>query len=58
MLMIKTLSALLMMAAIAAGLLLAAEYGAPERLVFSYLALGEFAVVTFIAAFLKEMKKK
>ena len=54
MLMVKTLSALLMMAAIAAGLLLAAEYGAPERLVFSYLALGEFAVVAFVAAFLKE----
>ena len=54
MLMIKTLSALLMMTAIAAGLLLSAAYGAPKRLVFSYLALGEFAVVTFIAAFLKE----
>ena len=54
MLMIKTLSALLMMSAIAAGLLLAAEYGAPKRLVFSYLALGEFAVVTFVTAFLRE----
>lgn len=54
MLMIKTLSALLMMAAIAAGLLLAAEYSAPKKLVFSYLLLGEFSVVAFVAAFLKE----